>query len=111
MGTLQIRRPRIAESVAGMLNIFLVPKQNCPHCGKSMNRMGSTDPGAKPVPGSIVMCSVCDGLGVLNDDTTIRKITAEELATLMLDEDAMFTLAQFVRLAEHKRRVERAAKN
>lgn len=94
------------------LNIFPVPKFNCPHCGKPMNRLGTADPDTKPVPGAIVFCAECNGLSMLNDDVkSLRKITDEEMTILSLDDDALSELAQFARWAEYKRRMERSQKN
>lgn len=60
----------------------LTPYSKCPHCGTSTPLATGAGHNNKPDPGDCTLCIACGRWGTFNDDMTLRKPTAEELASL-----------------------------
>lgn len=60
------------------------PLSKCPHCHHRFDRASDvTKDRHSPSPGDFSVCINCGGLGIFNDDLTVRKATRqEEVASL-----------------------------
>jgi hypothetical protein len=55
----------------------------CPFCGANLNEATSLK-GSEPTPGALSVCLHCSAALVLNDDLTVRELTARDLDKLSL---------------------------
>jgi hypothetical protein len=72
-----------------------IPPTNCPHCLKAMNRAGGTDPDSAPIQGAFVVCRMCSEISVMNDDLSLRKLTADELDEVRNNGELQRQIEQF----------------
>jgi hypothetical protein len=64
-------------------------KRLCPECGKLIGAATSIDGEVKPTPErGVGVCLNCGTIFRFNKDLSIRKATSEELAQMMLDQEA-----------------------
>ncbi len=94
-----------------MLNSTPIPPTNCPYCLRKMNRAGGPDPAARPFPGAFVICMKCSEISMMNDDLSLRKLTAEELDEVRNNGDLQHQIANFRGFILWRKKMEAHGKN
>lgn len=73
------RKPNITS----ILESINMGNDNCPHCGKLINRATSVEEvGAIPNPGDISICIKCAGINKYGQDMALEKLSHEEFIDL-----------------------------